>query len=208
MSVPDNSGMPTPREEVLELVESLVGLPLSKLHICVTSRPEIDIQHTLEPLEPLRVSLHTKPDRKKTSWILSRRLCIRVGRCGDGARRTRGCHRDALRESRRDVRGVLFLRLDKISYFHRFRWAYCQLEELRHALSPSLRKTLERLAQYARRDVRRVLREINEASREHALCLLQCLAVAHRPLRVEELAEVLAIDLDGFVQRRHSTAEP
>jgi hypothetical protein len=62
---PDNSGMPTPREEVLELVEGLVGLPLSKLHICVTSRPEIDIQHTLEPLEPLRVSLHTQTGQKK-----------------------------------------------------------------------------------------------------------------------------------------------
>src|SRR6266852_8835486 len=33
---PDNSDMPTPREEVLELVESLVDLRLSDLHICVT----------------------------------------------------------------------------------------------------------------------------------------------------------------------------
>jgi len=42
----------------------------------------------------------------------------------------------------------------------------------------------------------RVLREINKANREHACRLLQCLTVALRPLRVEELAEVLAIDFD------------
>ena len=42
----------------------------------------------------------------------------------------------------------------------------------------------------------RVLREINKANREHARRLLQCLTVALRPLHVEELAEVLAIDFD------------
>ena len=43
----------------------------------------------------------------------------------------------------------------------------------------------------------RVLKEINKANREHARRLLQCLTVALRPLRVEELAEVLAIDFGG-----------
>ena len=42
----------------------------------------------------------------------------------------------------------------------------------------------------------RVLRDIKEANREHAHRLLQCLTVAIRPLRVEELAEVLAVDFD------------
>jgi len=40
----------------------------------------------------------------------------------------------------------------------------------------------------------RVLREINKAKREHAHRLLQCLTVAIRPLRITELAEVLAVD--------------
>jgi len=42
----------------------------------------------------------------------------------------------------------------------------------------------------------RVLRDINKANQEHARHLLQCLTVAVRPLRVEELAEVLAVDFD------------
>jgi ankyrin repeat protein len=40
----------------------------------------------------------------------------------------------------------------------------------------------------------RMLRDINEANWDHAHRLLQCLTVAVRPLRVAELAEVLAID--------------
>jgi ankyrin repeat protein len=43
----------------------------------------------------------------------------------------------------------------------------------------------------------RVLEEINEVNREDAYRLLQCLTVAMRPLRVEELAEVLAVEFDG-----------
>jgi hypothetical protein len=62
---PNNSGMPTPREEVLDLVKNLVSLRLPNLHICVTSRPEIDIQTTLEPLTSLRVSLHVQSGQKK-----------------------------------------------------------------------------------------------------------------------------------------------
>jgi hypothetical protein len=62
---PNNSGMPTPREEVLDLIKTLVGLHLQNLHVCVTSRPEIDIQTTLEPLTSLRVSLHNQTGQKK-----------------------------------------------------------------------------------------------------------------------------------------------
>jgi hypothetical protein len=40
----------------------------------------------------------------------------------------------------------------------------------------------------------RILRDINKANRDHAHRLLQCLTVSVRPLRVAELAEVLAID--------------
>jgi ankyrin repeat protein len=42
-----------------------------------------------------------------------------------------------------------------------------------------------------------VLREVAEGNREDVYRLLQCLVVSIRPLRVEELAEVLAINFDG-----------
>ena len=87
--------------------------------------------------------------------------------------------------------------LDKFSYFDRFRWVYCQLEALRHCLPPSVGRILEELPETLDETYERVLREINKANREHARRLLQCLTVALRPLRVEELAEVLAIDFDA-----------
>ena len=62
---PNDSGLPTAREEVLDLINDLVGLRLPNLHICVTSRPEIDIQTALEPLTILRVSLHNQTGQKE-----------------------------------------------------------------------------------------------------------------------------------------------
>jgi len=74
---PNNSSIPTPREEVLDLVKTLISLHLQDLHVCVTSRPEIDIQTTLGPIASLQVSLHNQTGQKKdiidyvTSVILS-----------------------------------------------------------------------------------------------------------------------------------------
>ena len=62
---PNNSGLPTAREDVLDLVNVLVTFSLPKLHICVTSRPEIDIQTVLEPLTSLCVSLHDQTGQKE-----------------------------------------------------------------------------------------------------------------------------------------------
>jgi len=55
---PSTTGMPTPREEALELVEELVNLDVPHLRICVTSRPEADIVAVLDPLAFRSVSLH------------------------------------------------------------------------------------------------------------------------------------------------------
>ena len=79
---------------------------------------------------------------------------------------------------------------------NRFRWVYCQLENLRHCLPPSVRRTLDELPESLDGTYERVLREIKKPNRGHALRLLQCLVVAIRPLRVEELAEVLAVDFE------------
>ena len=62
---PNNSGLPTAREEVLELFKNLIGLRIPNLHICITSRPEIEIQSVLEPLTSLRMSLHNQTEHKK-----------------------------------------------------------------------------------------------------------------------------------------------
>jgi hypothetical protein len=62
---PITSGIPTARERVLQLLKELVDLGLPNLHICVTSRPEIDIRNAIEPLTSLRVSLHDQTGQKE-----------------------------------------------------------------------------------------------------------------------------------------------
>ena len=62
---PDTSGLPSPREQVLDLLENLVDLSSTNLRLCVTSRPEIDIRRALEPLTSLRVSLHEESGQKQ-----------------------------------------------------------------------------------------------------------------------------------------------
>ena len=61
---PDSSGIPSPRGEVLQLVEELIALRLQELHICATSRPEVDIRAVLEPLAFSSVSLHDESGQK------------------------------------------------------------------------------------------------------------------------------------------------
>jgi ankyrin repeat protein len=60
-----------------------------------------------------------------------------------------------------------------------------------------VRCTLEELPETLDETYERLLKGIKKANREHARRLLQCLVVAIRPLRVEELAEVLAVDFDS-----------
>jgi hypothetical protein len=62
---PITSTIPSPREEVLELVEELVGLHLPNVHLCVTSRPEHDIQTFFRDLTPRSVSLHNESGQQE-----------------------------------------------------------------------------------------------------------------------------------------------
>ena len=62
---PITSGIPSSREEVLELVDELVSLHLPNVHICVTSRPEHDIRVILECLTEHPVSLHDESGQQE-----------------------------------------------------------------------------------------------------------------------------------------------
>ena len=74
---------------------------------------------------------------------------------------------------------------------------FCQLDMLRHCLAPSLRRQLNELPKGLDETYERILEEIESTNQgQHARRLLHCLAVAFRPLRAEDLAEVLAFDVD------------
>jgi len=62
---PNSAGTPSPRENVLELVEWLSELHHSNFSVCVTSRPEADIEAVLQALASHRVSLHGESGQKE-----------------------------------------------------------------------------------------------------------------------------------------------
>ena len=62
---PNILGTPSTREKVLKLVEELVHLNLPNVHLCVTSRPQVDIRRVLEPLTPLQISPHNETGQKQ-----------------------------------------------------------------------------------------------------------------------------------------------
>ena len=73
---------------------------------------------------------------------------------------------------------------------------FCQLEILRHCFPPSVRLILEELPESLDETYERILREIRKPNQGYAHRLMQCLVAAVRPLRVKELAEVLAFDFN------------
>ena len=62
---PNDLGIPTSREKVLELVKELIGLHHPNLRLCITSRPEFDVRTKLEPLATQLVSLHDESGQKQ-----------------------------------------------------------------------------------------------------------------------------------------------
>jgi ankyrin repeat protein len=180
---PNTTGTPSAREEVLDFVEDLVGSNHSNLFICVTSRPEHDIQTILNPLTPAsrRVSLHEEGGQREDidSYIRSFVLKDR-----------------AMRRWREEDRELVITTLSQRAQ-GMFRWVFCQLDTLRRCMASSIRKALNELPTTLDDTYERALQEIPKEKWQHAHRLFQCLVAAIRPLRVEELAEIFAIRFDA-----------
>jgi len=59
-----NSGTPSARGKILELIKEIVGLNLSNVCLCLASRSEMDIRMVLESLSPLEISLDDEIGQK------------------------------------------------------------------------------------------------------------------------------------------------
>ncbi|KAH9956629.1 ankyrin repeat-containing domain protein [Russula dissimulans] len=178
---PNTPGLPSAREKVLNLVEDLVTNSYPDLRICITSRLEQDIRMVLEPLASCHISLHDQEGQMGdiANYV---RFVVHLDRT---MRRWRT-------EDKELVIDTLIERADGM-----FRWIFCQLETLRRCFPQSIRQILDNLPITLDGTYERTLLEIPEEKWKHAHRLLQCLAVSSRPLRVEELAEILSIQFDS-----------
>ena len=73
----------------------------------------------------------------------------------------------------------------------RYRWVYCQLDNLRRGFPVNIQSALEQLPESLDEIYKNALRRIEIPKRKYARRLFECLTVAARSLRVEELANIL-----------------
>ncbi|KAN0128641.1 hypothetical protein V8E53_013560 [Lactarius tabidus] len=180
---PNSYGLPSPRSQVLTLVKQLMDLQLPHLHICATSRPEFDIRATLGCLALHSVSLHDESGQKEdiVEYVKS---VVYSDSEETVMKRWRA-------EDKKMVVETLAEKADGM-----FRWVFCQLETLQRCLPQNVLRTLNELPESLDQTYERLMMEIKGASQSYAYRMLQCLAVAIRPLSVAELAELLAFDFD------------
>jgi hypothetical protein len=96
-----------------------------------------------------------------------------------------------------ECKGTALSRRCLLIFEIRFRWVFCQLDTLRQCLPSSVRPILELLPELLDETYERIVMDIKKANRGQAYRMLQCLAVAIRPLSVAELAELLAFDFNA-----------
>ncbi|KAH9985049.1 ankyrin repeat-containing domain protein, partial [Russula compacta] len=180
---PNDTGTPSARERVLDFVKALVGSNDRNLYMCITSRPEQDIQTVLNPLTSpsCRVSIHEEAGQKEDINKYVRAFV----NTDESMRRWRADDREL-------VINTLSDRADGM-----FRWVYCQLDTLRRCMPASIRRALKELPTTLHDTYERALQGIPKEKQQHANRLFQCLVAAIRPLRVEELGEIFAIEFDS-----------
>ncbi|PVH67502.1 ankyrin, partial [Cadophora sp. DSE1049] len=168
------------KEELLLLLESLTSWGAGNLHILATSRRERDIEEALESLTTSEICLQSALVDNDIRTHLSERL-QNDPKLKRWPANVRGEIKDTLMEGAQGM----------------FRWVVCQLDVLRKCLKlDALRKALKSLPKTLDETYARILLGIDEDYRQDAFRILQWLVYSARPLRIEEIVEVIAIDTE------------
>ncbi|RII13199.1 hypothetical protein CUC08_Gglean004499 [Alternaria sp. MG1] len=175
----------TQRSELMSMLESVIGWKLDMVHLLLTSRKERDIEMSLEGHieEDNVVSLQRDIVNEDISRYVRNRL--------HEDKALAKWNKDA--DIRQEIETALMSRAGGM-----FRWAACQLDMLAKSRNlAALRKSLASLPQTLDQTYDRILTAIREEDRVYAIRILQWLTFSERPLTIEEVAEVAAIDIQG-----------
>jgi len=195
---PDSSGLRTQRQEVLEIVKELIELKLPHLHFCATSRPEVDIRIAFDPLNPYNVSLHNQQGQIKDLAEYVKSVVRSDTKMRNWPAEVKELVIDTLAKKGGGMY-VIEILSPSIPFSwndFRFRWAYCQLETLRQCPLRYISSTLEELPETLDETYEQILQGIPKKMQKDAHRIFQWIMVSSRPLCVEELAEVFAINFD------------
>ena len=195
------SGTPSAREEVLQLVRALIRLHLPNMHLCVTSRPEVDIRRVFEPLKPLKIALHEERGQKDDIINYIKSFLHTDENMRQWTEEDQQLVTNALSE-KADGMSVTFYLIPYLAFrkvlthSRRFQYVACQLDILRRCFPESIESFLEDLPESLDETYGRILLGMDKQKRKYTQRLLQCVAISVRPFRVEELAEIIAVRFD------------
>ncbi|CAN9256395.1 unnamed protein product [Alternaria alternata] len=171
------------RSELMDMLEAVAGWQLNNLHLLMTSRKERDIERSLEEYirEEDTVCLQRDVVDKDIQRYIQQRLRVDKGLAK--------WNRDAV--VRQEIEDALMGGARGM-----FRWAVCQLDTLGKCCNRAmLRKSLASLPRTLDQTYDRILSAISDEHSNYAIRILQWLTFSARPLSVEEVAEVVAIDV-------------
>ncbi|KAG9206091.1 hypothetical protein G6514_004812 [Epicoccum nigrum] len=171
------------RPELLDALGTMVRWQLDSVHLLMTSRKERDIESSLDKYieEEDTICLQRDVVDRDIQRYVQQRL-------SDDKALTKW-NKDAV--IRQEIETAL---MDGAQGM--FRWAVCQLDTLGKCCNRAmLRKSLATLPRTLDQTYDRILCSINEEYVEYAIRILQWLTFSMRPLSVEEVAEVVAIDV-------------
>ncbi|KAF2258195.1 hypothetical protein CC78DRAFT_442173, partial [Lojkania enalia] len=172
------------RAEVMDILETMAQWQLQNLHLLVTSRRERDIESSLEGFvdEQNRICLQSGQVDKDIQRYVRQRLI--------DDKNLHKWEKDAV--IKQEIETALMQGAHGM-----FRWAVCQLDTLGKCRNRAmLRKALTTLPQTLDQTYDRILSTIGEEDSKYAIRILQWLTCSARPLSVNEVAEVVAIDIE------------
>ncbi|KAF1954428.1 hypothetical protein CC80DRAFT_567678 [Byssothecium circinans] len=172
------------RAELMDILETVSAWQLQNLHTLLTSRRERDIKSSLETFIRRQdvICLQSELVDRDIHKYVQQRL-------SDDKRLSRWGRDPALRQ---DIEAALMKGAQGM-----FRWAVCQLDTLGECRTrASLRKSLATLPPTLDKTYDRILSAISKADLQYAVPILRWLTFSARPLSADEVAEIVAIDLE------------
>ncbi|KAL4984109.1 hypothetical protein BDW68DRAFT_180949 [Aspergillus falconensis] len=175
----------TDREQLMWLLRYLTLGEKSNVHLCVSSRQEKDIEERLQPIvgKPGRIGLARDLVNVDIHHYIRQRLEVdqALGKW------------KKLPNIQREIEDKIMRQADGM-----FLWAVCQLDSVQECVDlPMLRQRLAALTKTVEETYFRILSGIIDSHKIYALRVLQWLVYAARPLRIEEIIDVVAVRLEG-----------
>ncbi|KAH6644841.1 ankyrin repeat-containing domain protein [Boeremia exigua] len=173
----------TQRQELMDMLETVAGWQLDNVHLLMTSRKERDIESSLE------------------GYLKEEDIICLQGDLVDGDIRRyvqqRLSNDKTLAKWNKDAAVRQEIKVALMRGAHgMFRWAACQLDTVANCRNrAALRKSLATLPETLDETYDRILCAISRRDCDYAKRILQWLTFSTRPMLVDEIAEVVAIDV-------------